>query len=73
MKIGTILIATSPCILKGTKRQCLSVGKPYAITAINSLELQVIDDEGDKHTFDIKEGKDGWKKFFTLQEDYSIH
>jgi len=52
LKVGSIVIATSECIIRVSKRQTLTIGRAYVITKYrHGNSFSVIDDKGDDHSF----------------------
>ena len=62
LEVGSILIANNTCRMIITKEGTLTLGKSYEIISKTRYEIVIIDDQNDKHTFEIAE----LKKFFEV-------
>ena len=63
MKIGDVLVAINPCKMEWGERCALTVGREYSIQGIWSDQLWVIDNQGNKHWYNL-EGKDEYTRWF---------
>lgn len=64
LKVGDVLIAIDVCEMWDTYKETLTIGKEYIVKEIDENEFIIIDDEGDKHYFDIPD----LNKYFKIKE-----
>lgn len=72
MQPGTILVAINPCVLTGSGRKTLTVGREYKVMGVRGNEIFIIDDTGINHYYDLR-GKYCYLKWLIIKEQYSIY
>jgi hypothetical protein len=55
IELGDVLVANNSCIMEGYDATTLTVGEQYIVESIHLDTFDVIDDEGDLHTFGIED------------------
>lgn len=69
IKAGTILIATDECKMFNGHNKTLTIGKEYKVVKHprNSTEFAIIDDDGDRHYFDIIDTPEWYANYFRIK------
>lgn len=67
IKKHRVLFAKDPCIMKGSNKPTLTVGKKYYIKGVSKSRFFIIDDDETKHYFKLNDvdGMPNWTKYFS--------
>ena len=55
LNIGDIVVCHKACIMSGFGDKTTTVGKSYSITELSKTQFVIIDDQGDRHYFNIND------------------
>ena len=72
MKVGDNLMAIDECIMNGTHKPTLTLGKNYEVVYLDESDFAVIDDNGDQHLFEHKYLNDFFVKNESLGQIISV-